>query len=368
MSNSFAAALGRNFLGQSPTWYKQTILFFLILNPFVLLSLGPAVMGWLLVAEFIFTLAMALKCYPLQPGGLLVIEAIVMGLATPDALYEELLQNFPVILLLMFMVAGIYFMQDLLLTAFSQILLKVKSKMLLSLMFCALAAFLSAFLDALTVTAVLISVTVGFYSVYHKVASGKSPREDSNYGSDTEVIELHREHLEEFRSFLRSLLMHAAVGTALGGVSTLVGEPQNLLIGKTMGWDFGEFFMHMVPVALPVFIAGLITCAALEHFHWFGYGAKLPKPVFQVLADFDREERKRRTSTQTAALVVQGVAAVILMLGLAFHVAEVGLIGLLVIVLITSLNGITDENQIGRSFQDALPFTALLVVFFAVSQ
>ena len=154
MFNSFAAALGRNFLGQSPTWYKQTILFFLILNPFVLLSLGPAVMGWLLVAEFIFTLAMALKCYPLQPGGLLVIEAIVMGLATPDALYEELLQNFPVILLLMFMVAGIYFMQDLLLTAFSQILLKVKSKMLLSLMFCALAAFLSAFLDALTVTAV----------------------------------------------------------------------------------------------------------------------------------------------------------------------------------------------------------------------
>ena len=54
------------------------------------------------------------------------------------------------------------------------------------------------------------------------------------------------------------------------------------------------------------------------------------------------------------------------MLGLAFHVAEVGLIGLLVIVLITSLNGITDENQIGRAFQDALPFTALLVVFFAV--
>ena len=366
MSKSFAGAFGRNFLGQSPTWYKQTILFFLILNPFVLLSLGPAVAGWLLVAEFIFTLAMALKCYPLQPGGLLVTEAIIMGLATPDALYAELLQNFPVILLLMFMVAGIYFMQELLLTVFSQILLKVKSKSLLSLLFCALAAFLSAFLDALTVTAVLISVAVGFYSVYHKVASGKSPREDSNYDSDTDVIELHREDLEEFRAFLRSLLMHAAVGTALGGVSTIVGEPQNLLIGKTMGWDFGEFFAHMYPVAMPVFIAGLCTCLLLEKMHWFGYGAKLPKPVRKVLAEFDQEERKRRTNTQRAALVVQGIAAVILMLGLAFHVAEVGLIGLLVIVLITSLNGITDENQIGRAFQDALPFTALLVVFFAV--
>ncbi len=40
----------------------------------VLLSLGPAVAGWLLVGEFIFTLAMALKCYPLQPGGLLVLR------------------------------------------------------------------------------------------------------------------------------------------------------------------------------------------------------------------------------------------------------------------------------------------------------
>jgi NhaB family Na+:H+ antiporter len=30
---------------------------------------NPFVAGWLLVAEFIFTLAMALKCYPLLPGG-----------------------------------------------------------------------------------------------------------------------------------------------------------------------------------------------------------------------------------------------------------------------------------------------------------
>jgi len=367
MSKSFAAAFGRNFLGQSPAWYKQTIILFLIINPLVLMSFGPVVAGWLLVAEFIFTLAMALKCYPLQPGGILVIEAIIMGLATPDALYNELVHNFPVLLLLMFMVAGIYFMQDLLLTLFSQLLLKVKSKSLLSLLFCGLAAFLSAFLDALTVTAVIITVTVGFYSVFHRVASGKSPNDQSSsYTSDGEVIELHREHLEEFRAFLRSLLMHAAVGTALGGVCTIVGEPQNLLIGKVMGWNFGEFFWRMAPVTLPVLGAGLLTCLILEKTRWFGYGARLPRPVRLVLAEFAAAERKRRTSAQTAALVVQAIAGVILILGLAFHVAEVGLIGLLVIVLITSLNGITDEGQIGRSFQDAMPFTALLVVFFAV--
>jgi len=367
MSKSFAAAFGRNFLGQSPAWYKQTIVFFLIINPLVLISFGPVIAGWLLVAEFIFTLAMALKCYPLQPGGILVIEAIVMGLATPDSLYQELVHNFPVLLLLMFMVAGIYFMQDLLLTLFSHLLLKVKSKSLLSLLFCGLAAFLSAFLDALTVTAVIITVTVGFYSVFHRVASGKSPRDqESNYNSDGEVIELHREHLEEFRAFLRSLLMHAAVGTALGGVCTLVGEPQNLLIGKVAGWNFGDFFWRMSPVTLPVLGAGLLTCLLLEKTHWFGYGARLPRPVRQVLAEFAAEERKRRTSSQKASLVIQLIAGIVLILGLAFHVAEVGLIGLLVIVLITSLNGITDEAKIGRAFQDAMPFTALLVVFFAV--
>ena len=48
--------------------------------------------------------------------------------------------------------------------------------------------------------------------------------------------------------------MHAAVGTALGGVCTLVGEPQNLLIGEIAGWTFGEFFLRMAPVSLPVLV------------------------------------------------------------------------------------------------------------------
>jgi NhaB family Na+:H+ antiporter len=232
-----------NFLGKAPVWYKQAILLFLVINPVVLYFLGPVTAGWLLIAEFIFTLAMALKCYPLLPGGLLAIEALLIGLTTPDAVYLEVLTNFPVILLLMFMVAGIYFMQDLLLVTFTQILVGVRSKSALSLLFCAAAALLSAFLDALTVTAVIISVAVGFFSVYHKVASGKGYQQpDHNAGSDDEVVELHRGDLENFRAFLRSLLMHGAIGTALGGVATMVGEPQNLLIAKVVGWDFVSFF------------------------------------------------------------------------------------------------------------------------------
>jgi NhaB family Na+:H+ antiporter len=366
MSRSLVGALAHNFLGQSPRWYKATLCLFLLLNPVLLFTLGPVVTGWVLVIEFIFTLGMALKCYPLMPGGLLVIEALVLGMSTPQALYDELQHNFPVILLLMFMVAGIYFMKDLLLFLFSRILLGVRSKALLALLFCFLSAFLSAFLDALTVTAVIISAAVGFYSVYHRVASGTNPREESNLDSDHAIAQLQRDDLQQFRAFLRSLLMHGAVGTALGGVCTLVGEPQNLLIGHEMGWHFGDFFLKVAPVSLPVLAAGLVTCVLLEKLRWFGYGTLLPDHVRQVLAAYAAEDDAQRTTHQRVALWVQGLAALILIVSLGLHIAEVGLIGLLVIVLITAFTGITDEHRLGRAFQDAMPFTALLVVFFAV--
>ena len=174
MSDSSATAVWKNFLGAAPAWYKKTIVAFLLLNPVLLYLLGPFVTGWLLIGEFIFTLALALRCYPLQPSGLLAIEAVLMGMTTPHTVFEETVANFEVILLLMFMVAGIYFMKELLLFVFTRILLSVRSKVVLSLLFCLVSAFLSAFLDALTVTAVLISVGVGFFSVYHKIASGKN--------------------------------------------------------------------------------------------------------------------------------------------------------------------------------------------------
>ena len=222
MSGSMAQAFAHNFLGQSPRWYKASIVAFLLLNPLLFFAVSPAAAGWCLVIEFIFTLAMALKCYPLMPGGLLLVQALVLGMTTPQALYDELVHNFPVILLLMFMVAGIYFMKELLLYLFSRLLLGVRSKALLGLLFCFLSAFLSAFLDALTVTAVIISAAVGFYSVYHRVASGNDPRQDSAFADDQQLPALHHDDLEQFRAFLRSLLMHGAVGTALGGVCTLV--------------------------------------------------------------------------------------------------------------------------------------------------
>jgi len=367
MEETSPQALWHNFLGPSPIWYKQAIIGFLILNPILLFAVGPFITGWVLIAEFIFTLALALRCYPLQPGGLLAIEAIVIGMADPHTVYHEAEANFEVILLLMFMVAGIYFMKDLLLYVFTKILLNVRSKKILSLLFSLVAAVLSAFLDALTVTAVLISVSVGFYSVYHKVASGKHhSTDDHDHGDDGGVHDTHHEDLEQFRSFLRSLMMHGAVGTALGGVCTLVGEPQNLLIATVAGWDFLQFFILMAPVTMPVLAMGLLTCLLLEATGSFGYGAQLPTKVRGVLEDFQSGEAAKANARSNAKLIIQALVVVVLVVGLALHLAAVGLIGLMVIVLLTAFNGITEEHQIGHAFEEALPFTALLVVFFAI--
>lgn len=367
MSSTLFQAFQKNFLGNSPDWYRNTIIIFLLANPILLMISSPFVVGWILIAQFIFTLAMALKCYPLQPGGLLALEAIIMGLASPDNVYHEAVANFQVILLLMFMVAGIYFMRDMLLYTFTKILLNVRSKTLLSFLFCFSGAVLSAFLDALTVTAVLITVAVGFFSVYHRVASGTEfNNEQHNHNDDSLVQADKAETLEQFRAFLRSLIMHGAVGTALGGVTTLVGEPQNLLIAEKAGWQFIEFFMRMAPVTMPVFACGLICCVILEKIKILGYGAQLPAAVKQVLLESSLEDEKNRSQTDIAKLIAQAVIALVLVFALAFHWAPVGLIGLMIIVLLTAFNGVTEEHQIGKAFEEALPFTALLVVFFAV--
>ncbi len=362
----------KNFLGNSPKWYKATILSFLIINTLLFFILPTfldhhlafSIVSWLFIGEFIFTLAMALKCYPLQSGGLLAIQILALGLTTPHNAYHEVEQNLEVVLLLVFMVAGIYFMKPLLMFIFSKVFTKIKSKLVLSLLFVFLSAVLSAFLDALTVTAVLISVAVGFYGVYHKIHSIA----ESDFDGDGIVDrkELSGETLEEFKSFLRSLIMHGVVGTALGGVCTLVGEPQNLLIGEKLGWDFIQFFKVMSPVTMPVLIAGLLTTVILEKTKFFGFGGQLPDVARKIIENYTQEQDSIRTDKQKYALKIQGFAAILLIAGLALHIAPVGFIGLALIIFQTAFTGIIEEHALGKSFEEALPFTGLLVVFFVV--
>jgi len=84
------------------------------------------------------------------------------------------------------------------------------------------------------------------------------------------------------------------------------------------------------------------------------------------MEEYNRYEEAKRSPQDKAKLIVQALIAVWLIVGLAMHLAAVGLIGLSVIVLATSLTGITEEHSLGKAFQEALPFTALLAVFFSV--
>ena len=201
----------------------------------------------------------------------------------------------------------------------------------------------------------LIAVFVALYGVYERVVTSQSEGGDLSEAS-----------LERFRTFIRSLVMHGAVGTALGGVTTMVGEPQNLLIAEKMDWEFLEFVYAMSHVTIPAVIAGFITCVALELVGWFGYGAKLDNSVRDVLRDYVAEEDAKRTPRDVYGLWVQGICGVLLIIGLGMHIMEVGLIGLSLLVVVTAFTGINEEHSIGHAFEESLPFVSLLCIFFVV--
>ncbi|MDR0454319.1 MAG: sodium/proton antiporter [Deferribacteraceae bacterium] len=340
-----------NFMGKSPSWYKLTIIAFLTINPLLFYFVNPFVAGWAILIQFIFTLACALICYPLQPGGLLALEAIFIGLTNTDTVFNEVVANIPTLLLLIFMVAAIYYLKDILFILITKLFLTIKKKYFLALVFCVICASLSAFLDALTLVAISIAVCFNFYAIYHRVLSNSKENE---------------EEFEEFRGFLRNIIMHGVVGTIIGGTMTIVGEPQNIMIGTKMGWSFSEFFAHNSVISLPAGIAGVITCFLLEYFRFPGFRYQMPEKARELITK-DYRHKIREITKQTAFLyTLQIIVFILLVFALGFHVAEVGLIGIGLIVIVTAFTGRTKEHDLAEAFNNAMPFATLIIVFFAI--
>ncbi len=339
-----------NFLGESPTWYKIAIIVFLTINPLLYFYVSPFVAGWVVLLEFIFTLACALKCYPLQPGGLLALESVAIGLASPHSVYKEVHANIPTLLLLIFMVSAIFFIKDVLFIAMTKLFLTIRRKYILSLVFCSICASLSAFLDALTLVSIAIAVGFNFYAIYHRV----------------EGHSRHEKELEEFRGFLRNLIMHGTVGTIIGGAMTLVGEPQNIMIGTKMGWSFMEFWAHCSIVSVPAALAGLAVCFFLEFFRFPGFQYQMSERARELIQKDYLKKIHEMTAQNVYVYAIQLISLALLILALAFHVAEVGLIGVALIVGVTAFTGLTKEHDLGVAFTNAMPFSLLIVVFFAI--
>lgn len=146
----------------------------------------------------------------------------------------------------------------------------------------------------------------------------------------------------------------------------MVGEPQNLLIAEKLNWTFIEFATEMSRVSVPAIIAGFATCICLEWTGVCGYGAKMDPQVRAILRGYVKEVDRKRKPSEKYALWIQGICGVLLIIGLGTHVMEVGLIGLCLMVLLTSLTGIKEEHQIGHAFEESLPFVSLLCIFFVV--
>lgn len=352
--------LFRNFLGTTPSWYKRGILLALLINPIVAATAGSVAATWLLVGEFIAILALALRCYPLVPGGLLALEAIAIGLASPSQAYHEVEKNLPTLLLILFMVTGIYFIRDLLLWAFSRMIIGVKGRVSLALAFYLSAALLSMFLDALTVLAAIVAVATGLEALHRRAERAVKGSKEAMKPAAAQV------ELAAFRNFLRSLVMHATLGTILGGAVTLVGEPQNLLIGASVGWDFTGYFLANAHVTLPALAVGGLITWVVAHKQWLDYGEVLGPASRRLVITALKKTAEADGPARKARLAAQSVIALLLIFGLALHVAEVGLLGLGIIVLAAAFNGTTDEHEIGEAFRGSAPFVALLAVFFCV--
>ncbi|MDR2451902.1 MAG: sodium/proton antiporter [Candidatus Accumulibacter sp.] len=353
--------LADNFLGKTPPWYKLTILAFLAINPLAFHLISPFAAGWLLLMEFVFTLALALKCYPIPSGGLLALEAVIIGITTPDGVYREVSANLPTLLLLIFMVASVHYVKDVFFLVFNKLFIYVRRKYLLSFLFFLISASVSAFLDALTLMAVIIAVCSNFYSVYHRYQVSHKLFE----GGDDKIRMTERE-LDEFCGFLRNIIMHGAIGTVIGGAMTIVGEPQNMMIGTILNWSFLGFFAHCSLISVPVMITGLIVCPLLEILRFPGFGYQLPENARRAIFENYMKTLHQIDRRKTYLYVVQSVAAILIFLALAFHIAEVGLIGIALIVLLAAFTGATREHDFVDAFHNAMPFVTLLAIFFAI--
>lgn len=129
---------------------------------------------------------------------------------------------------------------------------------------------------------------------------------------------------------------------------------------------FCGLFLEVMPVSIPVLFVGLLTCMVVEKFHLSGYGATLPGNIRSHLLETAVKMEEEQGQSGKTRLIIQCLTGIWLVAALAFHLAAVGIIGLSVIIILTSMNGYIEEHQLGKAFEEALPFTALLVVFFSI--
>ncbi len=365
INRSIGGELFKLFLGSSPKWYKKSILFMLfsnlllyVLEVFVFGGSEAIFTAWLMLVEVLFILTTVLYSYPLPSLTLIMAEALLLGMTDLSIIGHEVQSNMNTILLAIFGIAPLFFHKELLSFCFSYIISKFKSKAILSLFMLLVTIILSAFLNAITMIAIMIATCTGLYKMYENYLirsdHGLSPSDVSSHKNDA-------------KSCIRDIIMHSAIGTALGGSLTIVGEPQNLMIGNSTNWQFSQFFNKMFPVLLPTLIVACVMCIIMEKMKLFSYGTKFPEGVINAIKSEQKSQIAAMDHTDRLTLMIQGFSIFALIVGLVTNSSAAGLIGLGSIGIITAMLGKNKEGNIGAAFEEPMPFVALLIMFFAIA-
>jgi Na+/H+ antiporter NhaD/arsenite permease-like protein len=120
-----------------------------------------------------------------------------------------------------------------------------------------------------------------------------------------------------FGPFLIALATSANIGSS----ATLVGNPQNMIIGSLSGLSFTEFMLYAGPAAA---IGILLNIGLL----WLYYGRKLPDYMGQYQEQEFQYDRKRLAITLTITIgVIGGFFA-------GFHLGYTALVGVVILILI----------------------------------
>ena len=219
------------------------------------LALRRPVAGWAGAARSSSSRSHGPQVLPAQPGGLLAIEAVAIGLTSRRCL-GEVVRLFPCSCCLIFMVAGIYFLRDLLLFVFSACCSGCTFSARCSRWSSAASRrLLSALPRRADRRRRGVTVGLGYYEIYHRAASGKATRRRTTQPPMTpSASSAPRDARRSARSCAASHVTRRRHGDRR---VAQVGEPQNLLIARARGLELSRSSSSSVaPVSIPVAIAG----------------------------------------------------------------------------------------------------------------
>ncbi|AQZ63294.1 Na+/H+ antiporter NhaD type [[Actinomadura] parvosata subsp. kistnae] len=151
-------------------------------------------------------------------------------------------------------------------------------------------------------------------------------------------------------------LIAEAMASNIGGASTLVGDPPNIIIASRGGLSFNDFLVHMAPMVLVLMIVFIGLCRLLFR-RFFVYD---PERAAEVMALNEREAiADRRLLWQSLAVLALVMAAFVLHPVLHYEPSVVAVLGAGVLVAATR---VTAEEAIHEVEWPTLVFFAGLFV------